>query len=162
MENNILEDIKECLKTRTAIVGIGNMLKGDDQLGPLLIKKLQGKTRAYLFDCGEVPENYIQPIINANPETIIIVDASDWGGEIGEIRLIKKEEIKNFSFSTHNASLGLFLDYLKSELPLANIIIIGVQAGKRGLMKALSPGVEAKLNELVDFFAAYGEDFSLK
>ena len=78
------------------------MLKGDDQVGPLLIQRLQGKTGACLFDCGEVPENYIQPIIKAGPQTIIIVDASDWQGAIGDLRLIKREEIKNFSFSTQN------------------------------------------------------------
>ena len=152
MGNNLLVSIEQYLKGKTAIVGIGNMLKGDDQVGPLLIQQLQGKTKACLFDCGEVPENYIQPIIKAKPETIIIVDASDWGGKTGELRLIEKEEINNFGFSTHNASLGLFFDYLKRELPLANIFIIGVQVGKQGLMQSLSPEVEAVLNELVDFF----------
>ena len=165
MKNNLFSKVKEYLKGKIAIVGIGNALKGDDQLGPLLISRLQGKTKARLFDCGEVPENYIQPIIKYKPETIIIVDASDWGGGVGELRLIKKEEIKNFGFSTHNASLGLFFDYLERELPQTNIIIIGVQVGKRGLMQSPSPEVEAALNELVDFFTrkeAIREDFSLR
>ncbi|MGD9015417.1 MAG: hydrogenase 3 maturation endopeptidase HyCI [Candidatus Omnitrophota bacterium] len=150
--NDILTGIKEHLKSKLAIVGIGNMLKGDDQVGPLLIQRLQGKTDACLFDCGQVPENYVQPIIETAPQTIFIIDAADWGGLIGELRLIKKEEVKNFSFSTHNASLGLFWDYLKNELPLANIIIIGIQVGKRDLMQSLSPEVESSLNQLVNFF----------
>ena len=129
------------------------MLKADDQVGPVLISRLQEKTGACLFDCGEVPENYIQPIIKVKPETIIIVDASDWGGRAGDLRLIKKEEIKDFGFSTHNASLTLFFDYLKKELPLVNMIIIGVQVGSKGLMQPISPEVETTLNELVDFFS---------
>ncbi len=153
MKNNLLASIEKYLKGRTAIVGVGNILKGDDQVGPLLISRLQGKTKVRLFDCGQVPENYIQPIIEAKPETIVVVDASDWAGMAGELRLIKKEEIKDFGFSTHNASLRLFFDYLKRELPLTNIIVIGVQAGRRGLAQSLSPEVEASLNELVDFFA---------
>ncbi len=152
MVNNLLAGIEKYLKTRTAIIGIGNALKGDDQLGPCLIQRLRGKTGACLFDCGEVPENYIQPIIKINPETIIVVDASDWKGAVGDLRLIKKEEIRNFGFSTHNASLGIFLDYLKEELPSVNIIIIGIQIGQRGLMQPLSPQVETTLSELVDFF----------
>jgi len=152
MRDDFLAGIKEYLKSRLAIVGIGNMLKGDDQVGCLLIQRLQGKTEACLFDCGQVPENYIQPIIKTTPQTIIIIDAADWGGPIGELRLIKKEEIKNFSFSTHNASLGIFLDYLKNELPLVNMIIIGIQIGKREMMQSLSPEVESRLNQLVDFF----------
>ena len=152
MKNNLLAGIKEYLKGETAIVGIGNTLKGDDGVGPLLISRLQRKTKAYLFDCGEVPENYLQPIIESRPETIIIIDASDWAGAVGDLRLIEKDQIQAIGFSTHNASLRLFFDYLKKELPLANIIIIGVQVGRRGFRQSLSPEVEAALNELVDFF----------
>jgi hydrogenase 3 maturation protease len=152
MSNNPLESIKGYLKNNTAIVGIGNTLKADDGAGPSLISRLQGKTRARLFDCGEVPENYLRPIIKSGPQTILVVDASDWGGSAGEIRLIRKEEVNPLSFSTHNASIVLFLDYLQKELPLANIFIIGVQAGSRDLAQTLSPKVEAALDELADFF----------
>ena len=151
MDNNLFSSIEKYIRDRTVIVGIGNMLKADDQLGPVLVSRLKGRTGACLFDCGEVPENYIHPIIEAKPKTIIIVDASDWGGVAGELRLIKREEIENFGFSTHNASLGIFFDYLKRELPLANIVIIGVQVGRRGLMQPLSPEVEVTLNGLIDF-----------
>ena len=131
------------------------MLKGDDQVGPILVSRLQGKTKACLFDCGQVPENYIQPIIESRPETIIIVDAADWGARAGELRLISNEELAGIGFSTHNAALRVFVDYLKSQLPLANIIIIGVQAGRRDLMQPLTPEVEETLNELVNFFASH-------
>jgi hydrogenase 3 maturation protease len=152
LRNPHLVNIEKYLKGNTAIVGVGNIIKGDDQVGPMLIQRLQGKTNVCLFDCGEVPENYIQPIVKIKPETIVIIDASDWGGLPGELRLIKEEEIENFSFSTHNTSLRIFVDYLKKELPLANIIIIGVQLGRRGFMLPLSHSVETTLNELVKFF----------
>ena len=133
------------LKERVALLGIGNPLKGDDGVGPLLISRLKDKTRAYLFDCGEVPENYIGPIIESKPQTIIIVDASDWGARAGEVRLIKKEEIQNLSFSTHGASLRLFLDYIEKQLPSTHIVIIGIQIGRSGLAESLTPGVKACL-----------------
>ncbi|MFC1657874.1 hydrogenase 3 maturation endopeptidase HyCI [Candidatus Omnitrophota bacterium] len=156
MQAEFFSRLKECLGSRTAIVGIGNTLKADDGLGPLLVQGLRGKTPACLFDCGEVPENYTRPIIRSNPETIIIVDAADWSAAAGELRFIKAEEIRNFSLSTHNASLSIFLDYLKGELPRAEIIIVGVQTGNRQLMQSLSPGVEATLNQLLDFFKGCG------
>jgi len=152
LEDNLLENIKKYLKVKTAVVGIGNTFKGDDGVGPLLISRLKGKTEFFLFDCGEVPENYVQPIIESAPETVIIVDASDWGGRPGEIRLIEKDEIKNFGFSTHNASLRLFFEYLQKQLPSVNIFIIGVQTGIRQLMQPLSPEVDIALNNLVGFF----------
>ena len=152
MGNKTLDGIKEYLSGRIAIAGVGNMLKSDDQIGPLLISRLQGKTSVCLFDCGEVPENYVQPIIESKPETIIVVDAADWKGRVGELRLIEREEIDNFGFSTHNASLRLFCDYLEKGLPGVNFIIIGVQAGRRDLMQPISSEVKVALDELVDFF----------
>ncbi|MFH1678412.1 MAG: hydrogenase 3 maturation endopeptidase HyCI [Candidatus Omnitrophota bacterium] len=152
MINNLLPNIDEYSNNRTAIVGIGNTINGDDGIGPFLISRLKGRTQARLFDCQEVPENYIQPIIRFNPETIIIVDASDWGGSAGELRLIKYEDIGDSGFSTHNVSLKFFWDFLKTEIPLVNIVFIGVQIGQKTLMCPLSPGVEAALNKLVDFF----------
>lgn len=146
-------DIRECVKGKFAIAGIGNTLKGDDGFGPLLISRLRGKTKASLFDCGEAPENYIRPIVKANPQTLIIADASDWGGAAGETRLLKKEEIGDGSFSTHNSSLRIFCEYLKRELPSANIILLGVQIGNSGLMQPLSPEVEEALCSLVKIFS---------
>ena len=159
-----LEGIDKYFQGKITIVGIGNALKGDDQLGPLLISKLKGKTNARLFDCGQTPENYLQPIINSKPETIIIVDASDMGLQVGKLRIINKEEIQNFSFSTHNSSLALFLSYLEHELPSVKILIIGIQVGQRDFNQPLSPQVEAVLNDLADFFIKNKnkENFSLK
>jgi hydrogenase 3 maturation protease len=146
-------DISKYIKGRAVIVGIGNTLKGDDGFGPVLISRLRGKTQASLFDCGEVPENYIQPIVKTNPETVIIVDASDWGGAAGEIRLLKNEEIGDAGFSTHNSSLRIFCDYLKKELHSANIVVIGVQIGSKDFMQPLSPEVETALCRLVKIFS---------
>jgi len=156
MQGQVFSELKAGLEGRIAIVGIGNRLKADDGLGPLLVEGLKGKTSACLFDCSEVPENYARPIISSNPQTIIIVDAADWKAAAGDLRLIKPEEIRNLGFSTHNASLLIFLDYLKKELPRAKIIILGVQAGNRQLMQGLSAGVQAALNQLLDFFKGCG------
>lgn len=151
--DNPLLRMKKYQKSKTAIVGIGNVLKGDDGVGAQLISRLQGKTEARLFDCAEVPENYIRPIIKSRPQTIIIVDASDWGAATGELRLIENEEITDTGFSTHNSSLRIFCEYLKSELPSANIILLGVQIGNSRFLQPLSPEVEAALCGLVKIFS---------
>ncbi len=131
------------------ILGVGNTLRGDDGIGPVLIRNLQGKVGCGLLDCGETPENYLQKIIDFRASTIIIVDAADWGGPPGEIRQIRLEEISNPSFSGHTASLGLSLDYLRAYLR-ARIIIIGVQSGKREFLDPLSPEAKRALEILED------------
>ena len=81
---------------------------------------------------------------------------NDWSAQAGDLRLIDPEEIRAAGFSTHNASLSIFLEYLKKELPRAKIIMLGVQAGNRKLMQGLSPGVQDALRELTDFLKGCG------
>lgn len=148
MENLISKKIHKFLKGKIIILGIGNVMKGDDGAGPLLISRLKGKTKANLLDCQEVPENYTQPIIEARPDNIVIVDAADWNGPGGEIRLINEKDINNMSFSTHDSSLQIFISYLKKHLPDIQIIIIGIQPKRKGFMDSLSPEVGKTIDEL--------------
>ena len=150
---NALPDLHlECPVEKTLILGVGNVLRGDDGIGPALIRNLQGKVGCGLLDCGETPENCLREIIDFRPSTIIIVDAADWGGPAGEIRQVRPEEISNPSFSGHTASLGLCLDYLRAHLR-ARIIVIGVQSGKREFLDPISPEGKRALEILQDRLA---------
>jgi hydrogenase 3 maturation protease len=131
------------------ILGVGNTLRGDDGVGPTLIRDLRGKVGCGLLDCGEVPENHLQKIIDFGPDTIVIVDAADWGGNPGEMREISPEEIANPGFSSHNSSLGLVLAYLRAHLR-AKIIIIGVQSRTREFLDPMSPEAKRALKALED------------
>jgi len=139
----------ECLGGKVIILGVGNTLRGDDGIGPALIRDLRGKIGCGLLDCGETPENYLQKIIDFGPSTIIVVDAADWGGPPGEIRQIRLEEISNPSLSSHTASLGLSLDYLRAHLK-ARIVIVGIQSRTRAFLDPISPEAKQALEILED------------
>jgi hydrogenase 3 maturation protease len=120
--------IKNRIKGKVAIVGIGNILRGDDALGPKLIELLKkSRINASLFDCGTAPENYIFPILTASCETVILVDAADTGARPGEASVFDLDSIKNISFSTHNPSPRLFTDLLKTGREDINIFVVSVQ-----------------------------------
>ena len=71
-------DIRAKIKGKVCIVGIGNIIRGDDGLGPKLIEFLKSRPiNADLFDCGTAPENYIFPILSTSCDTVVLVDASD-------------------------------------------------------------------------------------
>ena len=70
----ILEQLKKISSSKTLILGIGQLLKGDDGAGPFICKELSGKISAELIDAGSVPENYIQPIIKKTPKNLLIID----------------------------------------------------------------------------------------
>ena len=137
----------ELQEEKIMILGVGNTLRGDDGIGPALIRDLRGKVGCGLLDCGEVPENHLQEIMDFGPSTIVIVDAADWGGNPGEMREIGLGEISNPGLSSHNSSLGLVLDYLQAHLR-AKIIIIGVQSRTREFLDPMSPEAKGALKAL--------------
>ena len=51
------------LKGKVVIVGVGNVLRGDDGLGPLFVEGLKSKVAAPCINAGNAFENYLGVII---------------------------------------------------------------------------------------------------
>ena len=146
--------IKNKIHGKTAIIGLGNIIRGDDGLGPKLIELLkERKLDAFLFDCGTVPENYIFPILSTSCDTVILVDAADLGERPGSIKVFDLDEIANISFSTHNPSPRLFTDLLKTGNEFMNIFVVSIQPKSMELGRPLSEEVLEALDILADAFA---------
>lgn len=148
--NKILANVKD----KTAIIGIGNRMRGDDGAGPLFIDSLknvlpQGKFT--LFDCGDTPENWIIPIVNAGPKTIIIVDTVDFDVPPGTIKIFDPTELGPKGISTHSMSLDVFINYLKKEIE-TSIFLIGIQPKSLKFGEEISNPVYKAINRLVEYF----------
>ena len=153
--------LKSILKGKTIIIGIGNSIRGDDGVGPELIKELNnsqlsilrlysGQALNYqliLLDAGEVPENYLGKVTKLKPDTILLVDAVDFGREPGSTRIIDTEFLSEGGLSTHNASLKLSIEYLKKETG-ANIFLLGIQPQNITMGSEISYSVEKKIKEI--------------
>lgn len=152
--SNLKANIRDRIKGNVAIVAMGNILRGDDALGPKLIELLKVRgVKASLFDCGTAPENYIFPILSTSCDTVILVDAADMGLKPGEIKAFGLDEIRNVSFSTHNPSPRLFTDLLMTGKDNLNIFVVSVQPKTTRLGDGLSKEVMSGLDLLADTFA---------
>lgn len=146
--------IKDKIKGKVSIVGIGNIIRGDDGLGPKFIEVMKSKPhRAELFDCGTAPENYIFPILSTSCDTIVLIDAADMGIAPGGIRIFALDEIANVSFSTHNPSPRLFTDLLKTGKDDLNIFVISIQPKTTALGAPVSEEVLRGIDILADAFS---------
>ncbi len=136
-----------------AIVGIGNPASGDDGVGPEVVRLLQGSTRARLFDCGGVPENFIGPIARARPKTIVLVDAAPVGAAPGAVAIHELAHVRETTFHTHAAGAALFLDVLV-ERTHAACFMVGIQPKAVGFGEPMSDEVAAAAREVADEIAA--------
>ncbi len=152
--DDIRLEIKNRIKGTVTIAGIGNIIRGDDALGPKLIEMLSSRgVKAGLFDCGTAPENYIFPMLKSLCDTLILVDAADMSIAPGMAKVLNVDDIANVSFSTHSPSPRLFIDLLMMGKEDLNIFVISMQPKTTSLGVPLSEEVLKGLDLLTDAIA---------
>ena len=154
INGDIKADIKSRLRGIVAVIGIGNIMRGDDGCGPKLIENLKNRNiKASLFDCGTVPENYIFPILSTSCDTIILVDAADFRAKAGSIKVLALNEISGSGISTHDSSIRLFTDLLATGRDNLNIFAVSIQPKKIAFGEPLSDEVKSGIDVLTGIFA---------
>jgi hydrogenase 3 maturation protease len=144
------QQLSKIRNTKTLIVGIGNLLKGDDAAGPIVCQKLRdANVSAGIIDVGTTPENYIQVIIRKNPESLLVIDAIDFRASAGAIEIFGPEQISSFVISTHTLSPTLFIDMVCHEIEV-NVYFIGIQPAQTQLGQAVSSQVSQSIQQLSD------------
>ena len=135
------------------ILGIGNELRGDDALGPLIIKDLENKDDinnnddVILIDGGSAPENFTGLIKKENPSHILMIDATLMNSDPGTIKSVKKDEIANINASTHSMSLSFLIKYLENDIDF-EFLFIGIEPLNMDLGEDLSEKVLKSVNSL--------------
>ena len=98
------------------------------------------------------PENYLGKIIQEKSDTVVIIDAVDFGGKPGEFKILGAEDLKTVNlFATHNASISLTINYLQNNLKV-DIIILIIQPKSIALGDKLSQEVSGALHKIESFF----------
>jgi len=141
----------------TLIVGCGNLLRGDDAVGPLLVRRLaeEGVPKSVqLVDGGTAGMDI--GFAMRGMQRVVIVDAATTQSEPGTIFRVPGAEIENLpapqqmnmhSFRWDNA-LAFARWLLKDEYP-TNIEVWLIEAGQLDVGEPLSAPVEASMEALV-------------
>lgn len=125
--------------SRIVFVGVGNRMRGDDGVGPVLIDHLSDHL-PNIIDTGVTPEEYTGVIKRLNPSVIIIVDSADFGAKPGSVRMVEAGDISQVRISVHKISLEIIMDYLREETG-ADVFLLGIQPADISYSSTLSPDV---------------------
>lgn len=149
------QDIAARLKgKRFGVIGVGNVLKGDDGAGPALVALLASRAGRFPYvDACEVPENYGGWVAKQGLEVAVFVDAVDFGGAPGEWRVIPFEDLLHSASSTHRLSLHFLIRYLTEQWK-GDPVLVGVQPKSLKLGDGLSAEVEEGLGSLAEALLA--------
>ncbi len=143
----LMDELKARLQGRVLLVGIGNAMRGDDAFGPRLIEALQGQVNATLLDAGEMPEACLSRIRQAQPQTIVLLDAADLGAAPGSAAILESSELGALGFSTHQMPLELFARFLQQETGAA-VFALAVQPRQLDFCTEISSEVEESISML--------------
>jgi len=147
-DQQLFEQLSKLRNSRTLIVGMGNVLKGDDGAGPFICEQLQqSDIRVEVINAGTVPENYIQQIIKKAPRNLLIIDAIDFGAEPGTIKTFKPAQLESTVTSTHTLSPHLFVDMVGQSIKV-NVYFVGIQPANIRLGDSMSPQVRQAARQL--------------
>jgi len=142
---------------KIVIVGIGNPIRSDDNVGLKIVASLQGKVNSdvCLLECEMVPEDYLLDIEEFNPSHVLLVDAAKLGLKAGETRLVELTEVPGFSVvSSHVLPLRLFCEYIQKTTN-AKIRLLLIEPKTTEFGEGLSPEVQETAERLIKLLISF-------
>lgn len=131
---------------KNILMGVGNILRGDDGIGSILAKTFKDNDWLSL-DCGVVPENYTSIVKKNRPALLVILDVVEMDLKPGELRIISPEKISILHLTTHSMPLSFLISYLKDYAE--KIIFIGIQPKNIDFSNSISPELSKSLKKII-------------
>lgn len=152
-ETPFSSQLKRTFGGRVCVLGVGNRYRRDDGAGSLVAEYLVGRTDARSIDAGEVPENYLEQVAQSHPDTVLILDAFDFGGAPGDLRILDPDRVGASGLSTHALSLRMTAEYL-SIRTRARLVFLAIQPADIGFGTELSENVSRAVELLKETLIA--------
>lgn len=136
----------------TLVVGIGNLLMGDDGVGCHAIAALQRDPPpgVVLLDAGTAVINFLPEIERAS--AVLFIDAFHGGGAPGSLYTMDARSVAEppAGASLHDVGLSAALRWLPPEHLAKPLLLLGVEPTLIAYSTDLSPAVQAALPALLE------------
>jgi len=152
MLNTLTADIIDLFRINPdsdLIVAVGNSFRSDDGVGPYIAQGLSKIKDLRLINAGYNPENIIEDVIKIAPERILIIDAADFRGKFGTVRIIPEEKIPQTSLSTHAIPLNIITAIIRESIE-TTVFFIGIQPKSVNLGEGLSDDVKNSADKIIE------------
>lgn len=138
------------------IIALGNRLRGDDGIGPIVIEELKKKNlknEITLLDAGSDAFAVLEHLMEEDPA--IIIDCARMGKQPGEFVSMSidsdKLRIAEKSISLHGFSLAEVIQLAQNTGDIAQGRIIGIEPEAIEFNTGLSLVLQNKLNKITNF-----------
>ena len=150
-----IDTLPSFCRARVLILGVGNVLFGNDGFGPEVIDFLTRKYAIpddiYVIDVGTGARKVLFTISlsETRPQEIVVVDAVDWGQEIGSVTEIPVQSLpitKVDDFSLHQVPTSNMLRELQDDCGV-KVTVIVCDVGP--IPQVIEPGLSQNIQKSV-------------
>lgn len=151
----LTDEIKKTLnlsdKEKTLIITIGNSFRSDDGVALYIAENIKNlPDYVTLLNAEDKPENIIDLAVSIMPSKTIIIDAANFEGSTGEIRLIPYDFIPDSTLSTHTFPLKIIVKILEEDTK-TKVYFLAIQIQNVELGENISNKVKESADELIEY-----------
>ncbi len=137
---------------KVAVIGIGNLLMGDEGVGIAVINELKKmNVEADVYDCGTMGVDILNTMLGY--DKVIVVDAVKGFGKPGDVVKIDPKELRKSRrvVSMHDVDFAFLIKVVGEFIDLPEIVIVGVEVEKVGEGIGLSESVRKAIPKALEF-----------
>jgi len=114
---DLRDQLDRCLRGRVCLIGLGNVDYGDDGFGVRLAEELAARDVGDVVTAGKTPERFLGRIADSGFDSVVFLDAVEFGGAPGSIILLNSSEMTTRfpQVSTHKIALGLLAKWAEAN-----------------------------------------------
>jgi hydrogenase 3 maturation protease len=136
--------VAEWVSRPALLLGVGNRFRGDDAAGPLICSRLDCPTAV---DCGDAPERYTGLAGDELIERVLLIDAAEFGGGVGDVAFFGADDLVERFGTTHTSGLAVLSRFIR-ETYGKPVAVLGIQPGETGFGASISTAVRDTIDEI--------------
>ncbi|MFH1941259.1 MAG: hydrogenase maturation protease [bacterium] len=156
--NDIISSLRASVSPDSVVmIGLGNRDRSDDGFGLELARRLKERFAERIFSEDEksVEGIVLELIEREDVQTFLFVDATDFSGGPGEVRLFTDNDGEQFvpSFSTHKVPISLLIEIIRQHGK--KFLLLGVQPESTQLFGGFSRSILDVMDRLEEEFVQF-------
>jgi hydrogenase maturation protease len=149
------------------VLGLGNILRGDDGIGPVIIQQLEDSKKSLsvqLCDAGSDAFTILDQLLGSEP--VLIIDCARMGKKPGTVQKILVKDAKNLpdnlGMSLHGYSLADVWQIARSLGVENDLLVIGIEPDSIQFNSGLSEVVKKSIPIILQMVAEEAKKYAEK
>jgi len=132
------------------VIGLGNPYRSDDGFGPAFAREVNTKCGIPAYNETDLDEVVLGLCENQTDKLVLLVDAADFGGKEGEIKMFATTELRDKEADFHKLPLKLYMKLLEKAGHKTYLIAMQPECLEEVEEPIMSPKAQKAMKKLLE------------